>query len=90
MIYGTTGGRKMSTAKIAISLDEELLAKLDRLVKSRDFPNRSRAIQAAVREKIERMEQSRLARECSKLDPHFEQAMAEEGLSAEVKEWPEY
>jgi DNA replication initiation complex subunit (GINS family) len=30
--------------------------------------------------KIERMEHSRLAQECSKLDPRFEQAMAEEGL----------
>jgi hypothetical protein len=31
-----------------------------------------------------------LARECAKLDPAFERAMAEEGMSAEVTEWPEY
>lgn len=69
----------MSTSKIAISIDEKLLQKLDRLVKDKTFANRSQAIQAAVREKIERMKYGRLARECSKLDPAFEQAMAEEG-----------
>jgi len=81
---------QMSSAKIAISLDRELLAKVDRLVKGKVFANRSQAVQAALREKIERMEHSRLARECSKLDPAFEQEMAEEGLSGEVTEWPEY
>lgn len=31
-----------------------------------------------------------LARECAKLDPEFEKAIAEEGLSVELNEWPEY
>ena len=51
----------MSTAKVAITLDENLLKRLDRL-----------------------------ARECAKLDRKFEQSMAEESLSVEVGEWPEY
>jgi metal-responsive CopG/Arc/MetJ family transcriptional regulator len=81
---------KMSTTKIAITLDENLLRRLDRLVKNRLFENRSRAIQEAVREKLSRLERDRLARECAKLDKKFEQTMAEEGLSVEVGEWPEY
>jgi len=60
------------------------------LVRNHIFPNRSRAIQGAVQEKLERMERSRLARECAKLDPDFEKAMAEEGLSEELSEWPKY
>jgi len=80
----------MSTAKVAITMDKEMLKRLDRLVKNRLFENRSRAIQEAVSEKLARLEHSRLARECAKLNPTFEQAMAEEGLSVEVEEWPEY
>ena len=74
----------MTQAKVAITLNEHLLARLDRLVGERVFPNRSQAIQEAVREKLDRLGQGRLARECAKLDPEFEQQMAEEGLSAEV------
>jgi metal-responsive CopG/Arc/MetJ family transcriptional regulator len=80
----------MSTAKIAITIEEKLLHKLDYLVKSQVFPNRSKAVQQAVEEKLTRIDRGRLARECAKLDPHFEQAMAEEGLTAEIAEWPEY
>jgi metal-responsive CopG/Arc/MetJ family transcriptional regulator len=80
----------MSTAKVAITLDQDLLKRLDRLVKNRLFENRSRAIQEAVSEKLARLERNRLAKECAKLDRKFEQAMAEEGLSVEVREWPEY
>jgi hypothetical protein len=42
------------------------------------------------REKFERVNHSRLAREPAKLDPKFEQAMAEKGMSRELTEWPEY
>ena len=80
----------MSTVKVAITLDEGLLKHLDRLVKNHLFENRSRAIQEAVSEKLARLERGRLARECAKLDRAFEQNMAEEGMSAELEEWPEY
>ncbi|MBI4443070.1 MAG: ribbon-helix-helix protein, CopG family [Acidobacteria bacterium] len=80
----------MSTLKVAITLDEKTLTKLDRLVKAHVFPNRSKAIQQAVEEKLDRMDRRRLARECSKLDPHFEKKLAEEGLSQELAQWPEY
>jgi metal-responsive CopG/Arc/MetJ family transcriptional regulator len=80
----------MSTAKIAITIEEETLGKLDRLVSSKVFPNRSKAIQEAIQEKLSRVNRSRLARECAKLDPAVERAIAEEGLSQEIDQWPEY
>ncbi len=52
--------------------------------------NRSQAIQEAVKEKLQKITKSRLAKECAKLDPSFEQAMADEGLSEDLREWPEY
>ena len=80
----------MSSVKVAITLDRETLSRVDGLVERNAFPNRSRAIQAAVEEKLARMERSRLATECAKLDPKFEKAMADEGLSRELDSWPEY
>ncbi len=80
----------MARAKVAISLDENTLNRLDRLVKARQFPSRSQAIQEAVEEKISRLDRSRLARECAKLDPAIEKVLAEEGLSDDLAKWPEY
>ena len=80
----------MATTKIAITLEKTLVDKLDEMVKKELFPNRSKAIQEAVKEKIVRLDKGRLARECAKLDPKFEQSMAEEGISIDLEEWPEY
>jgi len=80
----------MGRSKVAISLDESTLNRLDKLVQKQVFPNRSQAIQEAVAEKLARLERSRLAQECTKLDPVFEKALAEEGLSEDLAEWPEY
>lgn len=80
----------MGSNKVAITIDEELLRRLDRLVAERQFPNRSQAIQEAVREKLAHLDRTRLARESAKLDRQLEQALAEEGLMGEAEEWPEY
>jgi Arc/MetJ-type ribon-helix-helix transcriptional regulator len=80
----------MNKAKIAITIEEPILARIDELVAERIFANRSQAIEAAVEEKIERLHQGRLARECTKLDPDFEKQLAEEGLSQELDAWPDY
>jgi metal-responsive CopG/Arc/MetJ family transcriptional regulator len=80
----------MSTAKIAITIDVKLVEKIDYLVEKRIYPSRSRAIQEAVSEKLSRLDKSRLAKECSKLDKAFEQQLAEEGLTLEIASWPEY
>jgi hypothetical protein len=44
----------------------------------------------ALREKLERLSHTRLARECAALDPVFEKAMAEEGIGEDLSAWPEY
>lgn len=80
----------MTTSKIAITIDDNTLKQLDALVKSDLFPNRSRAIQEAITEKLSRLGKRRLAQECAKLDPDFEKSIAEEGLSSELDEWPAY
>lgn len=80
----------MRTVKIAITIDRDLLAGLDQLVKENQFPNRSRAVQEAIRKQLQRLQKGRLAREAAKLDPTFEQAMAEEGFREDSEQWPEY
>ena len=80
----------MATNKVAITIEEKLLERLDRAVAERKFPNRSRAIQEAVQEKLDRLDRSRLAREAAKLDRAFEQSLADEGLAGDAAEWPEY
>jgi metal-responsive CopG/Arc/MetJ family transcriptional regulator len=80
----------MAASKIAITIDDKILKRLDRLVKSNLFPNRSKVIQEAIEDMLIRLDKSRLAQECAKLDPRVEQKMAEEGLSSELQEWPEY
>jgi metal-responsive CopG/Arc/MetJ family transcriptional regulator len=80
----------MPQSKVAVTLDSETLTRLDRLVSEKVFPNRSKAVQISIEEKIARLDKTRLARECAKLDPREEKRLAEEGLAADFKEWPEY
>ena len=80
----------MTVAKVAITLDETTLHRVDRLVQKREYPNRSRIIQEAVAEKLARMDKSRLARECARLTPTEERSLADEGISGEADQWPEY
>ena len=80
----------MSVAKITISIDEQLLNRLDLMVQSRVFTSRSQAVQTAVQEKVARVGKTRLAEACAKLDPAEEQAFAEEGFAAEADLWPPY
>jgi len=80
----------MQTAKIAITIDQGTLLRLDRLVTQKVFPSRSNAIQVAIQEKIERLDRTRLARECAKLDPREEQTLAEESMTQELAQWPTY
>ena len=80
----------MPAEKIAITLDRDLLKEIDRGVKSGKFKNRSRAIERAVREKLERDQRRRLLIEAKKLNPKEEQALAEEGMTGEEASWPAY
>ena len=72
----------MGRAKIAITVDERALAEIDRLVEQGVFPNRSKAIEGALQDRIAKLHRSRLARECAKLDRTEEQALAEEAVRA--------
>ena len=88
----TEGNTKycMSVAKITISIENDLLRKVDLLVRERVFPNRSQAIQSAVEDKVSRIDKNRLARECAKLSKREERQWADLGLEADIEEWPEY
>jgi hypothetical protein len=59
-------------------------------LRNKSSPNRTQAIQEAVADKLARLKKSRLAKECAKLDPTFEKALAEEGLSEDLAEGSEY
>ena len=80
----------MTAAKVAITLERDLLTEVDALVDRHVYPSRSRAIQEAVADKLRRIKGDRLARECARLDPGSEQEVAEEGMAWEADEWPEY
>ena len=78
----------MSKEKIAITLDEEFISELDRLVERQVFRSRSQAIREAVSEKLLRMKRSRLAIESAKLDKAAEKALADEGMTGDFDQWP--
>ncbi len=80
----------MSSSKVAITLESGLLAEVDKLVQNHFFPSRSRAIQVAIKEKLDRLNQTMLSQQCAKLSPDYEQSLAEEGLNEDLSQWPEY
>ncbi|NCT57573.1 MAG: CopG family transcriptional regulator [Legionella sp.] len=80
----------MHVDKIAISMDHELLKKLDQLVLNKEFKTRSQAIQVAVRKIVDLSEHESLAKACSQLDVVFEQQLADEDLDEDVDAWPEF
>ncbi len=85
MIYCHT----MAKTKIAITLDENLLRRVDRAVEQGRESNRSAAIERAVADFIDRMDRTRLARECAKLVPDSERTTADAALP-ESAQWPAY
>lgn len=80
----------MARAKVAITLDKELLLTLDNLVKNNVFSNRSQAINEALNDKIIKIKKNRLKNECIKLNRKDEIGMADFGLLQGSKEWPIY
>jgi hypothetical protein len=48
------------------------------------------AIRQSLHEDLSRLDGSRLARECERLDPESETALANEGLNGELEQWPDY
>jgi metal-responsive CopG/Arc/MetJ family transcriptional regulator len=74
----------MTSTKIAITLDPELLKQTDELVKLGVFSSRSQAISVALSEKLKKCRLERLAVESAKL-----RDLEEPWLEEEVKEWLE-
>jgi metal-responsive CopG/Arc/MetJ family transcriptional regulator len=80
----------MPKAKVALTLDADLLDQVDELVAKHKFRNRSQAVEAALADKLQRMARTRLAREAAKLNPAEEKRLADEGLVDVLDSWPEY
>lgn len=80
----------MPKTKVAVTLETQLVERVDELVARQRFRNRSQAIESALAEKLQRVARTQLARECARLDPTEERALAEEGLSGSVETWPKY
>ena len=80
----------MPKQKVAVTIEKDLIIKLDRLVSEGKYPSRSSAVEDAIIERMVKVEKSRLAEESAKLDPTHEQAIADEGLLGDFSEWPEY
>ncbi len=80
----------MPTAKVAVTIDVQLLREVDSWVAAGEFPNRSQAVQSALAQlREQRTRHSSLLRELAKADPAEERALAEEWLIGEAP-WPEY
>lgn len=80
----------MAKTKVALTLDAELLERVDELVAQQRFRNRSQAVEAALADKVRRLARTRLARESAKLNPKEEKRLADEGLIDPLDSWPEY
>lgn len=80
----------MPKTKVVLTIETNLVERLDELIAQQRFRNRSQAVESALAEKMRQLERTRLARECAKLDPKHEKALAEEGFAGSVETWPEY
>jgi len=80
----------MPKTKVALTLDAELVERVDELVAHRRFRNRSQAIESALADKLRRLARTRLARESAKLNARDEKRLADEGLAEDFTSWPEY
>jgi Arc/MetJ-type ribon-helix-helix transcriptional regulator len=90
MIYYHTMEIKMPKAKIAVTINEEIVLQIDQLVKQHEYTNRSQAIEDALMEKLKKINKYRLSKELTKLDIQEERHLAEEGIEGDNKEWAQY
>jgi len=80
----------MPKTKVALTLDADLVERVDELVARRRFRSRSQAVESAVADKLRRLTRTRLARESAKLNSRDEKRLADEGLAEDFEAWPEY
>ena len=80
----------VSTGKVAVTIDEQLLREVDRWVAEGEYPSRSRAVQTALEHlRQERTQRHSLLAELARLDPDEERELADEQLTAESA-WPPF
>jgi len=82
--------RRLMIPPAAVTVDADLIDRVDGLVTARHFANRSQAVESALADTVARLTRTRLARECAKVDPREEQALAEEGFAGSRDTWPAY
>jgi len=80
----------VASAKIAITLERECLKEIDLWISEGRYPNRSRAIQEILKEKIMRWRKKRLISALSYAEPDGERKISEEGFEAVNEVWDEY
>lgn len=68
----------MPEKKVAVTIEKYLITKPDHIIAAGRYPSRSSAIEETAAERVTRMENTRLAAKCSKLDLVCEQSLAEE------------
>jgi hypothetical protein len=67
-----------------------MVRRVAELVAGLRFQSRSQAVEAALSDKLKRLDRTRLARESAKLNPREEKRLAEDGLVDALESWPEY
>jgi metal-responsive CopG/Arc/MetJ family transcriptional regulator len=80
----------VSRNKVAITINQHTIDRVDKLESQHILSSRSRAFEEALEGKLNKLDKSRLARECARLHLAFEKTLAEEGLSGEIDECPKY
>lgn len=80
----------MPTKKITITLEENTVDDIDKLVKVNKYKSRSKAIQKAIEEYLKMAEKQKLYDQIDKLDEEEEMKVAEESMEAVNEIWDEY
>ena len=78
----------MPTKAINVTIDEQLLAQSDSLIKQGKYPNRSQFIQDAVASKLKQLDAEAIG-EQAKLLRLTSEAESEEWLEGELESWQE-
>ena len=80
----------MSTKKITVTLQENVVERLDSLVKNHHHKSRSKAVQIAINDYLKNMEKQKMYAQIDKMDLEEEMQVAEESLEAANEIWTEY
>ena len=80
----------MPKDKVAITVEKDILRELDLMVKEKNIPSRSKAIEEAISQLIENWRKNRLYEQLRNLDVEAEKAEAEASVDAVNEAWQKY